>query len=101
MVVYSPAHPSPLYVVSASGGEPRAVTELASDSGGHFYPHFLPDGRRFLFVEVTISPDGVQHHSLAIGTLDEVGHQRIGIASRAEYVDGYLLFAEGDTLFAQ
>jgi serine/threonine protein kinase len=41
---------SPVFRVTASGGEPVAVTHLdAAHHIGHRYPEFLPDGRHFLF----------------------------------------------------
>ena len=35
--------------VSATGGAVVAVTTLGPQQSGHTAPHFLPDGRRFLF----------------------------------------------------
>ena len=35
--------------VSATGGAAAAVTTLGPQQVGHLAPHFLPDGRRFLF----------------------------------------------------
>jgi len=41
----------PLYQVSASGGEPRPLTQLDVSRGEvfHRFPFFLPDGRHFVF----------------------------------------------------
>jgi Tol biopolymer transport system component len=41
----------PLYRVSADGGTPAAITKLepARKEDAHYYPQFLPDGKRFLY----------------------------------------------------
>lgn len=53
--------------ISADGGESTAVTRLDPPrQGGHRYPHFLPDGRHFLFyVDGTPEASG-----LYLGRLD-------------------------------
>jgi Tol biopolymer transport system component len=49
VIVFSPAG-GPLMKIPASGGEPVAVTRLDPPAQtGHLSPHFLPDGRHFLF----------------------------------------------------
>ena len=59
VIVYAPNFPSALYAVSSSGGvDPWPVTELGSEQASHLYPHFLPDGRRFLFLEEDRSISG-------------------------------------------
>ena len=101
IILYSPGHPSPLFAVPASGGEPHQVTELGSESGGHMYPHFLPNGRQFLFVE-DAGQETPSRFTLRAGSLDSPDVRSVpGIASRVEYVDGTLLFGERDVLFAQ
>ena len=92
----------PLYAIPAAGGESRAVTEFPADGAGHMYPHFLPDGKHFLFLQYDSSLAGIARWGLSIGSLDSPEIQRVdGIRSRAEYVNGHLLFGQGDTLFAQ
>jgi serine/threonine protein kinase len=41
---------SPLYRVSASGGEPVAITKVERPSESHLWPFFLPDGRHVLYM---------------------------------------------------
>jgi eukaryotic-like serine/threonine-protein kinase len=38
-----------LFRVSAEGGKPEAVTTLEPGESGHYWPHFLPDGRHYLY----------------------------------------------------
>ena len=42
-----------LWRVSAEGGKPEAVSSLEPGESGHFWPHFLPDGRRYLYTAWT------------------------------------------------
>jgi len=47
----------PLLTVSASGGTPRAITQVAAGSDeSHRLPHLLPDGRGVLFTVLGYSP---------------------------------------------
>ena len=50
-IIYAPETDGVIMRVSAGGGRPSKVTALDTipDGGGHRWPHFLPDGRRFLF----------------------------------------------------
>jgi Tol biopolymer transport system component len=49
-IVFIPSPGSPLSRVSVSGGQPVAVTRLDPPRQiAHRWPHFLPDGRHFLF----------------------------------------------------
>ena len=99
-IVYASSN-SALYRIADSGaGSPRPVTTLGDDHLGHINPSFLGDGRRFLYVEVRPSSDRFQ---LRVGSLDsQEVHEIAAVASRrAEYVDGYLMFGEGEVLYAQ
>ena len=61
-----------VYRVSASGGDPAPVTVLDKSSGEvwHSWPHFLPDGRHFLYLVVTGSPETT---GIRAGSLDADG----------------------------
>ena len=103
VIVYAPGDLSSLYAVSVSGGgDPRLVTELRSEHASHSYPHCLPDGRRFLFLDEDKSISGLGRFGLSVGSLDSLETERVeGIQSLAEYVNGYLLFGQVSTLMAQ
>jgi serine/threonine protein kinase len=49
-ILFTPVNGGPLYQVSATGGNATQVTEMSQGEGGHRFPAFLPDGRRFVFV---------------------------------------------------
>jgi Tol biopolymer transport system component len=56
VILFAPTAASPLMRVPATGGTPVAVTRLPPgvaprQGGSHRFPQFLPDGRRFLFLE--------------------------------------------------
>jgi serine/threonine protein kinase len=51
-IVFTPDASTPLYRVSATGGEPTQVTTLdeSRQETSHRWPFFLPDGRHFLYL---------------------------------------------------
>ena len=55
--------------VRADGGDPVAVTSLDASRGEshHYFPWFLPDGRRFLFLARSSDPT---HTGVYVGSLD-------------------------------
>jgi hypothetical protein len=84
--------------VSAAAGEPVAVTRLGGTQQGHTFPHFLPDGRHFLY-HVGYNPEA---SGIYIGQLDGPDTRRLLDADAAVYASsGHLLFVRQETLFAQ
>jgi Tol biopolymer transport system component len=65
VIVFAPSQSTGLLRVSAAGGAVSAVTTLGPRERGHFAPHFLPDGHRFLFFGV-----GEQVRGTYLGSLD-------------------------------
>ncbi|MFN2326258.1 MAG: protein kinase [Gemmatimonadales bacterium] len=102
VILFSRGASAGLWRVSAGGGEPQPATVLDSVRGdvAHAWPHFLPDGRTFVFT--IYRPNST---SLAVGTLDghieELGQPGIG----PQFVSGsgHLLFstAEGSLVAAR
>jgi serine/threonine protein kinase/Tol biopolymer transport system component len=89
---------APLLRVAASGGEPQAVTRLDPRQISPRFPHFLPDGRHFLFYSLG-SGEG---SGIYLGSLDSSDTKRLAPASSgAEYLDGMLVFVRQTTLLAQ
>jgi eukaryotic-like serine/threonine-protein kinase len=92
-----------IHRVPADGGRPERVT--VPDSGRkekfHFWPHFLPDGRHFLYV--VLAYGGAQDHEVRIGSLDSKETKSLGaIDSRIEYAPpGFLLFVHEGALLAR
>jgi Tol biopolymer transport system component/predicted Ser/Thr protein kinase len=91
----------PIYRVPAGGGAVVPVTTLdaSAKEGSHRWPHFLPDGRHFLF---SIRNEG-ERRGVYAGSLDgSLKKFLIRSDSNALYISpGYLLFLDGDTLLCQ
>lgn len=58
---------SPILRVPVRGGAADRATQLEPGSGGHRWPHFLPDGRRFLF-STTLGAEST--NGVHLGSLD-------------------------------
>jgi Tol biopolymer transport system component len=89
-----------VFRVSAQGGKPEPVTTLDSTESGHYWPHFLPDGRHFLYLAWSGEPS---NRAVFAGTLDSKDKTRILAAeSKAAFAEpGYLLFRRADAVYAQ
>ncbi len=91
-----------LYQVSESGGTALPVTNLdaARFETGHNHPHFLPDGRHFIFFTQAGQPD---YRGIRLGSLDDQQSSFLLRAdTKAEYsAAGYLLFVRGRKILAQ
>jgi hypothetical protein len=98
VILYAPNPASPLMRISAEGGTPVAVTALEPGQAGHAFPHFLPDGRHFLYSAFG-RPDA---RGVYVGRLDDPLKQRLlETDSPTAYVDGHLYFLEKGGVFAQ
>src|SRR5437867_2992175 len=88
----------PLFKVSATGGEPVAVTRLETGQTSHRFPQFLPDGQHFIYF-VQGGPD----QGVYAGSLDGGSSKRLANADGAAVVSpsGFLFFARQTTLLAQ
>jgi Tol biopolymer transport system component len=86
--------------IAASGGASTAVTTIDRSRGelAHVLPHFLPDGRRFVYLAVNDEPNA---SAVMLGSLDG-GTPRVLTSgtSNAEYSDGHLFYARGGALMA-
>jgi len=102
VIIFAPDGTSPLYRVSASGGERTQLTTLdeSRQEISHRWPVFLPDGHHFLFV--ARSPQR-ENTAIYVGSLDSKETKRVLSAdsSVAYAPQGYLLFAREGTLMAQ
>jgi eukaryotic-like serine/threonine-protein kinase len=100
VIIFSQRVSSALVQVSSAGGSPTPLTTLDPSKGeqSHRFPHFLPDGRHFLFVTLTKS----ENAGVYVGDLDSKTIVRVITAdSEAWYGAGYLVFGRKNTLFAQ
>ncbi len=102
VIVFAPANRVPLHRVAAAGGTPEPITSLDSRrrENSHRWPHFLPDGRHFLF---TARSDVGENTGIYVGSLGSKEKRWLLAAqSNAVYAPpGYLLFARERTLMAR
>src|SRR5262245_34059545 len=100
VILFTPSGTAPLFRVPARGGAPLEVTRLqAPQQVSHRFPHFLPDGRHFLFFTAgTAEGQGVY-----VGSLDSKETRRVLDAdSAAAFVQpDQIVFMRQRTLFAQ
>jgi len=103
VIVFAPNAQSTLSRVSEKGGEPSAVTRLDAKRGddSHRLPHFLPDGRHFLYLARSqTSP--VEGHAILVGSLDG-GPEKLLLRSpaAARYAGGFVLYLRDTALMAR
>jgi serine/threonine protein kinase len=90
---------TPVSRISASGGEPTVVTRLEPGHLSHIFPHFLPDGRRFLYY-IAGAPEVRGVHIGSVG--EEKSRRLLDAESAAMYApSGHLFFLRQGTAFAQ
>jgi eukaryotic-like serine/threonine-protein kinase len=101
VIIFSQRISAGLVQVSSAGGSPTPLTTLDASKGeqSHRFPHFLPDGRHFLFLTLTKSSED---SGVYVGDLESKSIVRVISAdSEAWYGAGHLVFGRKNTLFAQ
>ncbi|MCP5110586.1 MAG: serine/threonine-protein kinase [bacterium] len=87
-----------LHRVAASGGEPAPLPSLGpGEDASYLWPHFLPDGRHFLYLTLRRGEKGI-----FVGSLDDgAGERIVNGGTKAEYASGHLFYLRGYTLIGQ
>jgi eukaryotic-like serine/threonine-protein kinase len=101
VILFLPAPTSPIQQASASGGDVRAVPMAEGHDEGRWFPHFLPDGRHYLYLSVPW--DRSRPSAIRVASIDSTDTKDV-VLSRASavYADpGYLLFRRETALVAQ
>jgi dipeptidyl aminopeptidase/acylaminoacyl peptidase len=100
--VFSPEANSHLSRVSAAGGQPVPLTaDTAGAPVNHRWPHFLPDGRHFIYTTQS-TVGGIVEDSVRIAALDGSRDTVLMIGNtNVEYASGHILFHRQAMLMAQ
>ncbi len=105
MILYAPGSNDGLLLVDADGGPVQAITAVDSTmaDGSHRWPHFLPDGRHFVFTKWSnIQAGRSEQGGIFLGSLDQSPpRQLLRDLSAAEItLDGKLFFQRNGRLMA-
>jgi serine/threonine protein kinase/Tol biopolymer transport system component len=90
--------------ISAHGGVPVDLKRPEADVTGHRWPHFLPDGRHFLYTAVTgACCPPIQPAVVRVASLDapEAATTLFQAESSAFFSSGHVFFLRDQTLMAQ
>ncbi len=101
-IVYTPDSNTPLFTVSAEGGEPEQLTTFDESRGdnSHRHPWFLPDGQRFLYVARSVH--GSDANTIMVGSLDgKTDKELMRSPGAVQFAGEHLLFLRGTTLMAR
>jgi serine/threonine protein kinase len=94
-----------LMTIPALGGTPEPLTTLNKETFevAHRWPHFLPNGRQFLFYVVSTTNTLTSERSgIYIGSLDSDETKfLLRSESRGVYASGHILYRSGTTLMAR
>jgi serine/threonine protein kinase/Tol biopolymer transport system component len=85
--------------ISAEGGTPESVTTVEKPEVGHYWPHFLPDGKHFLYLAWSGEADKRAIFGGSIGSNDKT--RVLAAESNPQYGSGYLIFRRDATVLAQ
>jgi serine/threonine protein kinase/Tol biopolymer transport system component len=101
VILYEPDYRDSLWRISAAGGTPARLTKFeAGKHTTHRWPHFLPDGKHFLFFATSHSGDSEQ--GVYFGSVEDGSYKRVlDSDSEAQYASGYLLYHLQSQLLAQ
>ena len=103
VLVFAPDIRTGLVRVSASGGSPEPVTRVDTNQHTtHRWPHFLPDGRHFLYVAANHATPRSEQAGIYVASLDGKENRRLFSSyGSAQYASGWLLSTRDTSLMAQ
>ena len=103
VILFTPNARGPVHRVSANGGKVTEATVYGPTDSTHRYPHFLPDGRHFLYLVRHGSGAGRgRDPEIRVGSLDSKDSKLVlNVASNVVYASGHLLYVREGALVAQ
>ncbi len=100
VILFAPLSEGPIHRVSANGGEVVPVTTLDSNETAHRFPHFLPDGKHFLYSSL---PPREGRYTIYMQSMDG-GERHVVTQSAGSGVvyaqPGYLIYQRDDLIVA-
>jgi Tol biopolymer transport system component len=102
VILFARGSMGPVESVSDGSGQPRPATALdrTRQERGHQFPHFLPDGRHFLYLAVSAAREYIGVYVASLGSTERT--RLLDLESEVRYAaPGYLLFEQGGTLMAR
>ena len=99
VIIFAPDIRGPLMKVGDGGGAPEVLTHTAGERVTNRNPHFLPDGRHFLYTVRDAEAEAFAH--IAFASLDG-GDSTVIVdqGSNPQYADGFLAFVGDGNLVA-
>jgi Tol biopolymer transport system component len=98
-IVFAVSRPGIIQRVRANGGTPQQITSIdPSHPQRARSPHFLPDGKHFLYSAV--GPNS-ENDGIFLGALDSKEVRHLTTGHSAAYANGALLLIRGDALVAK
>ena len=104
VIVFAPSGSGGLSEVVAEGGRVTVVTtpDTTLHEATHRYPHFLPDGRHFLYLARRAGAGKGEEPAIYAASIDSPERKRVlGVASNVAYASGRLLYVDQGNLVAQ
>jgi eukaryotic-like serine/threonine-protein kinase len=102
VILFAPSTGQTLSRVSSEGGRPEVVlTQNAATEASLRFPHFLPDGKHFLFLIPDFSKPREGLGAMHVGSTDSNTHQKLFDSdSNGYYVDpGYIVYGRSGKLY--
>ena len=101
VILFAPGIHDLIYRVADGGGQPVAVTKIhkAGPYAGGRWPHFLPDGKHFLYV----GTEGDDFRGKVYAASLDSPEPKLIVSenSAAQYANGYIFFVKDSNLVAQ
>ena len=102
VILFTPNARGPVLRVSANGGKVTEATLYGPRDATHRYPHFLPDGKHFLYLVRHSGAGPGEDPEIRVGSLGSKDSKLVvNVASNAVYAAGHLLYVREGALVAQ
>jgi Tol biopolymer transport system component len=103
VILFTPNIYEEIYRVPATGGKPIPVTTLdRSQHTTHRWPHFLPDGKHFLYLAANHISDNPESSAIYAASIDGgIAKQILQTNAQVLYSSGNLLYFRDGSLMAQ